>query len=1007
MNESNTSQFREFVLRRLTEPLQVDLHFVRFEMPGFAWAVILGLILIVALVYVVWMYIKDSRAVGIGWAFLLGTLRTCVYVLLAGVFLLPAEQSWEEVRLQSKVLVLFDVSGSLSSIDDIPTGKPNEKLQTRQDKVLAFLSDKKFIENLETNNPVTAFRFASRLDEDFLLFRNGRTWTKEEWEEYLRATDRNVAIPPQKPWAADLRRAWLNPDHQKPEAPEDLSSGEKQQMEQLAKVNRKLKEAGFFNSTNLGDSLLTTINRELNNMVQGVVVFTDGRSTEGSSQTIQDVVTRAKAANIPIFVVGVGSVRPQVRIEVVDVRVPDQVQPEDHFRAVIEVTGEGLSDKPADVTLELKHVRKGRDGKDEAQPIQLVEAADKDNPSKERASINLGQSLVLQPKEPAHFDRSMPPRALAEFPLSAADLAAAAKIDLKSGDYADKKWEIEETKEGELQLQARIPRDRLEAYTAPMHLSDKTVLRVIKKPLRVLLFASSATRDYQFLRTILVREMKKGRAEVSIHMQLPPNVRERKPGMVQDVPPERLLSAFPTELEGTDKENPLYALSMYDVIVAFDPDWTQLTDQQLKMVQKWVDKGGGLIAVGGPINTLTLARPGDYKEKLKPILDLYPVNLRDIRVDEMERTTSDPFPLDFSGATEDMEFLKLEEGNKDQKFLADWDAFFYGGAPKDKGPERGFYSFYPLENAKPGAVVVARFNDPRGRLKDGTLQPYIVLTPQGSGRRVVWLGSGETWRLRQYKTLYHERFWSKLMHYAGAGNMAKINKRIRLEMGTSYTQNQPVEVEAKIDGRGGEPLPPDAKPPEISLELPLELGAKPEKLLMRAKPRSEGWFVGRFQPRYPGEYNLHLSVPETGDALSKRFSVKPANPEMDNTRPDFKEMYDLASEADLVLARLADTEKAELRKRLQRAHTATSVKSEEDKPRLYFSLDSADVIPACMTKKEDVRRNRGPVKDLWDDGVTVWERPAPQPPVKLSYVLIAAVGLLSMEWLIRKLLRLA
>ena len=52
--------------------------------------------------------------------------------------------------------------------------------------------------------------------------------------------------------------------------------------------------------------------------------------------------------------------------------------------------------------------------------------------------------------------------------------------------------------------------------------------RVVKRPLRVLLFASSATRDYQFLRSILVREMDKKRAELSIYLQLPPGVTERR-----------------------------------------------------------------------------------------------------------------------------------------------------------------------------------------------------------------------------------------------------------------------------------------------------------------------------------------------------------------------------------------------------------------------------------------------------------------------------------------------
>ena len=58
--------------------------------------------------------------------------------------------------------------------------------------------------------------------------------------------------------------------------------------------------------------------------------------------------------------------------------------------------------------------------------------------------------------------------------------------------------------------------------------------------------------------------------------------------------------------------------------------------------------------------------------------------------------------------------------------------------------------------------------------------------------------------------------------------------------------------------------------------------------------------------------------------------------------------------------------------------------------------------------------SRGKHRDLWDDGVTLHEYPKSddpnvpdRKPIKIVYVLLAVVGLLSTEWLIRKLLRLA
>jgi hypothetical protein len=61
-----------------------------------------------------------------------------------------------------------------------------------------------------------------------------------------------------------------------------------------------------------------------------------------------------------------------------------------------------------------------------------------------------------------------------------------------------------------------------------------------------------------------------------------------------------------------------------------------------------------------------------------------------------------------------------------------------------------------------------------------------------------------------------------------------------------------------------------------------------------------------------------------------------------------------------------------------------------------------------MTTKKDIRRSRGAVVDQWDAGFDLpWWRDSSGEPVKMSWVLAAVVGLLSLEWLTRKLLRLA
>jgi hypothetical protein len=1040
MNEATTSRFSEFVFRRLTEPLKL----FGYELNPYAWCFFLAVLLVAAFFYIGWMYLRDSRGVGPWWATFLGLLRATVYLILAFVFLLPAQQSYEQTETRSKVLVLLDSSLSMvTTYDDVPKeGQPIEKMKTRQDKVLDFLTHGEgFFKLLEKKNPTTAFRFGVSRDEEYVQFVEGGAFTKEEWDKRLqdRRDDPHAELPEPRGLPAEYLSSWLKPTATA-EPPEEWVKAERDRFAKLQDLNKKLLDAGLFSGTNVGDSVLSLVNREMNNMVQGIVVFTDGRSTHGSAAAIGEIEKRAKSANIPVFVVAVGEERPQVKIEIVDLRVPPQVQPEDTFRVVAEVSGLGLPEKEFKAELEVTYTKKGANNKEESLEIVLVESEEKgpadkkpgekkdDKPADKKPSggarneIPLGTKLRLQPSAPPKFDKGTPPRAEIEFVLSAAALAKAAGIDLATdGKYAGKKWEIGETREGELKFQLRIPKDPAEILALKEHVSEKADLRVIKRPLRVLLFASGPTHDFQFLNNLLIREVDKGRAELTLCVQPPPG-RPQRTGVVLGVDPERLLKSFPDKLDapGDDPKEKVYDLSEYDVIVAFDPDWTQLSEQTLRLVERWVDKGGGLIAVGGPINTLELARPRERdKEYLKPILNLYPVVLSDIRLKELDRKTTDPWPLIFETATEEMEFLKLADETSDKeprKFLSDWDEFFYGPDGKKGPPVRGFFNFYPVDLVKPGSQVVARFGDPLAKMNDGqTQQPFLVLSDPASGRHVVWIGWGETRRLRQYKEQFHERFWTKLLRYAGSGNQGKITKRIIPDFGRVFVTNQFIEMKAKIDNKGGEPLPKDAKP-EVKLTLPAGVNPDeiPTKLHMTAVPNSDGYFSVRFQTRSPGDYTMDLKVPETGDTYTHKFKVNQANPELDNTRPDFETMYKLASPATEVLNRLSDeNDKRDLRTRLTRPKVElpkdadAPKETKEEVPRLYFTLDNADLIPRCMKSVVNSNRNRGLVEDLWDGGWVLWDREPPDEPIKMPYVLAAVVGLLSVEWLTRKLLRLA
>lgn len=940
MNDSSLTQETEFVFRRLSEAL----HLGSREVDGRFWLVILVPVLLAAGAYVVWMYARDSRSVGVGWATLLAALRCGAYALLTLVFLLPAWQTLETRRTTSKVVVVLDVSGSTGTKDDLPTDTvPVDRLLSRQDKVIRFLTDSqiKFLARLQSRNPVTAYRFGGILDENSRTLEKGQALAADDWS------------------------SWLKPDPRLPipeNAPDDVRAAARRQIELHALL---------VNDTNVGEALLGVINRERQNMLQGVIVFSDGRSTRYSDQTFQEVHTRAARDKIPIFTVGIGEHREPVNIRVANVLIPDRVRPDDRFPIRVEVEGEGLADREVPVTLRLWKPK--------------VDFR-KEKPSYETTRT-------------ARFGHEgTPPRLQVEFPIEASQLP----VELRQAGAPGKP----EMEEGEWHAIAGVPRDKREVFVGKEHVSEPASVNVVKKPLRVLLFGNAATRDFQFARTLFVRETDRGRAVLSVCLQ------RAKPGIVQDVPPERMLSRFPGALRapGERGEDRYDNLAEYDLVIAFDPDWTEVLPEQLANLERWVEAGGGLIVVAGPIYTYQLTRSTNY-EKVRPLVELFPVVLDDSRVQGvggMDQPTTEPHRLKFLGATAEMEFLKLDEDKAEA--LAGWEEFFTGKPPaeaKDAPVVRGFFSYYPVKDKKPNATVIATFAG--SGIGSGADQPCLVAAPFKRGK-VVYLGSGEVWRLRQYREAYHERFWTKLARYASAGSLGGQRNPGELLAGQFGQANRYFPVDAKLLGPDLQPLPPTERP-RVKIKGPAGVTVPDLELQARGGQPSDwgGYFTGRFLPPAAGTYELRLTVPGTLDVLTRKVVVRESNPELDNLQPDFAQLRQVSSEASDVLARMNEEERARVRAELERTNRSASAESktvaeeDRDKLRLFFDLKSAALIPDCMVTATKLQKSRGKTEDCWDAGFLVRQ----DPPQKVSYALLGLVGLLSLEWLIRKLLKLA
>src|SRR5262249_24065714 len=150
----------------------------------------------------------------------------------------------------------------------------------------------------------------------------------------------------------------------------------------------------------------------------------------------------------------------------------------------------------------------------------------------------------------------------------------------------------------------------------------------------------------------------------------------------------------------------------------------------------------------------------------------------------------------------------------------------------------------------------------------------------------------------------------------------------------------------------------------------------------------------------PGEYQLELPVPGSSEILRSKITVKESNLELDNPRPNFGLLHELASNVNDL--RVNDSAKLQLKRQLEgvykpdgKANTAQAIQSPDT--RLFFNLDRAGMIPDYLSTDLKIQRTRGAMQDLWPEG-PAFGTDKEGKPRKVGLVLLVVVGLLSVEW---------
>lgn len=259
------------------------------------------IVLLLIILFVHFMYRRDSVELRpiVGW--FLTLLRVAAYVGLLLVWLKPQWRSERFEPQNSRLLLLVDTSLSMS-LSDASTvdGLPANRLTPITD----VLESGEWLRNLRRKHDVSVLRFDDSV---------ARVATLEKLD------------------------------------PEESSAELQANSEQSSSLDWRQALAPVGVETRLGTALRQLIYDERAQPVSGVVVFSDGGQNAGTDVT--EAIEMAREAKIPVFTVGLGSVHQPTNVRVADFVSPIRAHPGDAYTATAFIQTQGMAGQTATVEL--------------------------------------------------------------------------------------------------------------------------------------------------------------------------------------------------------------------------------------------------------------------------------------------------------------------------------------------------------------------------------------------------------------------------------------------------------------------------------------------------------------------------------------------------------------------------------------------------------------------------------------------------------------------------------
>ena len=347
--------------------------------------------------------------------------------------------------------------------------------------------------------------------------------------------------------------------------------------------------------------------------------------------------------------------------------------------------------------------------------------------------------------------------------------------------------------------------------------------------------------------------------------------RARPAGMSQEA--DQVLTEFPSTLS---------ALAEYDCIVAFDPDWSQLSEAQVGAMDRWLaEQAGGLILAAGPVYTPEWTTAIREPRPLRTIKSWYPVSFfrRGARLgrDRLTATSAALLRMTPEGlATRCLQLTDDARASQDA-----WESF------------DGVYGCYPVQGLKPGAVVLADCDT--SALSSDDPPPYVVSQFYGAGR-VLYLGSSELWRLNELDLNYFEALTTRMIRYVSEGRLLRdSNRGLLLVDKDRCLVGDSVQVRAVLRDAQFQPL--DLELAEVNVKTPSG-GSQRLELMPLRDSTLEGTYIGQLVTQEAGDYQLQI-------VLSDGTGLEVIQQDVQVRLPDLE--MELPQRNDRLLSQLAAT----------------------------------------------------------------------------------------------------